>query len=400
MKRILSLAICLFLLLSVCVVAYAHPGRTDADGGHWDRSTGEYHYHHGYPAHDHYDMDGDGILDCPYNFKDKTGSSSGNSSGSGKASSSISTEPTSQPTLPSFETLPSSAMSSVGSTYKKPSSTLATQNPNTQEEVAPEVTVSIMILIISIIGISVIVNHGQKREIKRLESEIRKNQTDFDLAIKKRDEEIRKIQDEFDALSTSIINLHTEQLDYLDQITRQNVSALQSKLKFDTDRVGSYFDHESILTLIGTPRGDSVGSDGLPQREDSSSCKWGEKYTFYVNPIRRNAKYHTARCPHRADTEINAYSLSEHNFFLPCQHCNPELPDIDWFVRYQKILSLSQKYFDPNSTRENAFEYVIGKLHDEYKTKLNLQNMELENMLLSYRIKLFPQAEAKGDRLP
>ena len=37
-----------------------------------NHSTGKYHYHHGYSAHDHYDMDGDGIKDCPYDFKDTT----------------------------------------------------------------------------------------------------------------------------------------------------------------------------------------------------------------------------------------------------------------------------------------------------------------------------------------
>jgi hypothetical protein len=58
----------------------AHPGKTDNNGGHTDSSTGEYHYHHGYPAHDHYDMNGDGIKDCPYNFDDKTGYNTGNSS--------------------------------------------------------------------------------------------------------------------------------------------------------------------------------------------------------------------------------------------------------------------------------------------------------------------------------
>lgn len=62
------------------IVVYAHPGRTDSNGGHTDHSTGEYHYHHGYPEHDHYDMDGDGYLDCPYDFDDKTGSSSNDSS--------------------------------------------------------------------------------------------------------------------------------------------------------------------------------------------------------------------------------------------------------------------------------------------------------------------------------
>lgn len=50
-----------FLMFLLCVpYADAHPGRTDSNGGHYDRSTGEYHYHHGYSAHQH----PDGV--CPY----------------------------------------------------------------------------------------------------------------------------------------------------------------------------------------------------------------------------------------------------------------------------------------------------------------------------------------------
>ena len=73
MKRIALLicfAVCLFSLLVSTV--FAHPGKTDSKGGHTNHSTGEYHYHHGYSAHDHYDMDGDGVVDCPYDFDDKT----------------------------------------------------------------------------------------------------------------------------------------------------------------------------------------------------------------------------------------------------------------------------------------------------------------------------------------
>lgn len=77
--RLLILAM---LLCFVLMPVYAHPGKTDANGGHYDHSTGEYHYHHGYPAHDHRDIDGDGHLDCPYNFDDKTGQ---NSSASGSS---------------------------------------------------------------------------------------------------------------------------------------------------------------------------------------------------------------------------------------------------------------------------------------------------------------------------
>lgn len=84
MKKTLLLILILILAALLVPFASAHPGKTDGNGGHTDQSTGEYHYHHGYPAHDHYDMDGDGYVDCPYQFKDKTNtSSSANSNGSG-----------------------------------------------------------------------------------------------------------------------------------------------------------------------------------------------------------------------------------------------------------------------------------------------------------------------------
>lgn len=69
MRKLLSLLLLLSLLITPVL---AHPGRTDSQGGHYNRSTGEYHWHHGMSAHQHYDMDGDGILDCPYTFKGTT----------------------------------------------------------------------------------------------------------------------------------------------------------------------------------------------------------------------------------------------------------------------------------------------------------------------------------------
>lgn len=45
-KRYLIPIFACILLLSCCTVALAHPGDTDANGGHYDHSTGEYHYHH------------------------------------------------------------------------------------------------------------------------------------------------------------------------------------------------------------------------------------------------------------------------------------------------------------------------------------------------------------------
>ena len=42
--RFHGLAVLLILLLSA-VFAYTHSGRTDKNGGHYNRKTGEYHYH-------------------------------------------------------------------------------------------------------------------------------------------------------------------------------------------------------------------------------------------------------------------------------------------------------------------------------------------------------------------
>lgn len=64
----------LLVLLLCCSSAFAHPGGTDSKGGHTNHSTGEYHYHHGYPAHQHENGQ------CPYDFDDKTGQSSGSAS--------------------------------------------------------------------------------------------------------------------------------------------------------------------------------------------------------------------------------------------------------------------------------------------------------------------------------
>lgn len=60
MKKILSFTLALIFCVFVCGVAFAHPGGTDSAGGHYDTKTGEYHYHHGHPAHQHKN----GV--CPY----------------------------------------------------------------------------------------------------------------------------------------------------------------------------------------------------------------------------------------------------------------------------------------------------------------------------------------------
>lgn len=44
----LKIFIIIFIaFISTCIISYAHPGRLDSNGGHYNRATGEYHYHNG-----------------------------------------------------------------------------------------------------------------------------------------------------------------------------------------------------------------------------------------------------------------------------------------------------------------------------------------------------------------
>lgn len=88
MKRLLVLVLALLLSLPV----FAHSGGTDSNGGH--NGPGGYHYHHGYPAHQHEGGE------CPYDFDDRTGESSGTSSSGSSSSSSSSKETEEEPEKP------------------------------------------------------------------------------------------------------------------------------------------------------------------------------------------------------------------------------------------------------------------------------------------------------------
>lgn len=54
MKRFAALLLCVVCVIALPLVSFAHSGGTDSSGGHYDHKTGEYHYHHGMPAHSHW----------------------------------------------------------------------------------------------------------------------------------------------------------------------------------------------------------------------------------------------------------------------------------------------------------------------------------------------------------
>lgn len=56
LKRRFIFALVVILALSLSSSAFAHPGKLDANGGHVDKETGEYHYHKGPNALQSYEI--------------------------------------------------------------------------------------------------------------------------------------------------------------------------------------------------------------------------------------------------------------------------------------------------------------------------------------------------------
>ena len=154
MKRILNLTIAIALLFAAffCTTVLAHSGGTDANGGHYDRTTGEYHYHLGYPAHQH-----EGGV-CPYASNDLSGS--GEAVGNNDS--------------PSAERFPISGANSALKSSASPSAVKVSLNDNrpaTSKHIAESIIALVLLLIIVIYFIARLIlpfasKHLKERRLK------------------------------------------------------------------------------------------------------------------------------------------------------------------------------------------------------------------------------------------
>lgn len=284
---IILAAICLFCCFAV--TAHAHPGRTDSQGGHYDQGTGEYHYHHGYPVHDHYDMDGDGTLDCPYNFEDKTGDNSAvisdNNSG--------------------YETYTYPMPEDIGGNGgdRKPSSTQAFS-----EKGAVKMEIwKVCILVLAFLGIIAIMCFIIRNQI--------------------RDKKRQKVQYEE--------KFKRERAKFCEELGKINDEMIRKK--------GTNY----LYYLCDAPQGEYIGSDDLPTSQFTYNFKWGEKYTFYLGGnATHNSKYHRSTCRYANRLfPINAFSIKRScNRYAPCAVCCPSLPDMEWVERYLRFKNILETY--------------------------------------------------------
>lgn len=335
MKQKISLFLtALFVVVILLpITASAHKGKTDAYGGHYDRSTGEYHYHHGFDAHQHYDINGDGIPDCPYDYEDRT-----NHNRSSSGSSSNYTAITVETKPPEYYTIVKEREVPV---YRVPVWVFA-----------------VFVLFAAVFFIMYLIIKSKSDTIDNLNKELKKQKLEYEQRILEGKKDVDLLREQIQETKNSISSKYEGEiqtiLSELNKKTETHVEEIlfiKSSFRNDLQSIDSIFKairgDNYLYYLIDVPIGDSVGSDGLPRCGDCTLHKWGYKYTFYISLDRKGTKYHKFDCAHKGKVPINAYSLTLSNI-APCKLCKPYIPDISWYIRYRKIQYFKNKYVNIN----------------------------------------------------
>lgn len=291
--KIIAVCVVVCFLLTPCL-ALAHSGRTDSNGGHYDRSTGEYHYHHGYPPHQH----PGGV--CEYEYDDRTGSTSGSSSSNSLSSN------------PGYEEAKKRAEE-----YEE-----SKKRAEEQERLLRE------------------------QEQKRKEEE-RKEQEEAQR--KKR----RKIA--LTCVGCAIVGcwyFEKPKKKKKNNPSPQKPTAIQKPpIPPPEDRIvpqttkptpilpSGYVPYktydDSVDPKTGLPDRVEIGGDGLPRVTDAKYM-WGRRFTVYVTP--NGKKYHRSKCKvidGKNKKPIHRYTAISREY-TPCFVCRPRRDIEKWYLDYKK----------------------------------------------------------------
>lgn len=292
--RPLLLLLMLLIIPGLPVTVSAHPGSTDSNGGHWVQGSSEYHYHHGYSAHDHFDMDSDGIIDCPYSFDDKTGINSWAKSSK------------------SFTSNGDYSSSRKSTMNLKPGDNRQVKYISSTVTYIPQWvhwTIGILCLIVVIL---ILVIRVMNRTL---------------------DEHIQKSKQDAEAEEKRV---------------REGLTALHTALQ-------AQYGNDYLYVLAGAAEDDCVDINLLPYTVDSKNNPDNDRYVFYWGglPIRNSSlKYHEKSCRYaNPNYPVNAHMINTGRDGRPCLLCCKNIPNTDWVVKYQKYYRFMSKYVDISVSR-------------------------------------------------
>lgn len=265
-------------IISTTIPAYAHPGRTDGKGGHYNRSTGEYHYHHGMSEHQH----PGGV--CPY---------------------SISKSPTST------------------------STTNTTQNNSSNIDYTSEgfrmnffILVPVSIVAIYILRLKFRI-HNLNDKNTLLDNELRT--ANQDLQTKK--DYITELKKSNDELSISL------------KEKQQETAILEHKIKVlrDSPDISPILTYQEALLIAKVPNGVTFDEDGLPHYYSNFTVE----SNMHVYITGSGKKYHRIRGCSRAYTPMHLFTAAAHfspcEKCIPRSAWDYKIPA--WYYKYLQLMS-------------------------------------------------------------
>lgn len=367
MKRKFFLILVLPLLLTS--IASAHGGRTDANGGHYNHATGEYHYHHGYPAHQHVN----GI--CPYDFDDQTNHSSGGAS-SGLSSFSSVSDFTRKKSAENRERLNMAKERETQASEKK-NSVIAVKDPPTDPTVFYGRLLACFLLLLPVLA-TISNVHSWYKEKKQKDRQRLETKQKLERAYQLSSDNVLRLEAENRQLKETIQFLREKNSVLCDEVyvfqKRLNLhpkiialppeaEAIQDETQggivpvaepagdiqtfehnaaheFEIEKASfvEMFSGESILDLAGVPQWVEFGPDGLP-RDVEAIEDWGPQFTYYVSGS--GSCYHCRRGCSGAYKPIHLLQVRS---LKPCSRCSPRPIPIDWYDEYLLLKEIKDRY--------------------------------------------------------
>lgn len=318
MKRIFIIAlICLlFVFLSPLNIGYAHSGGTDENGGHYDHSTGEYHYHHGYPAHQHPNGK------CPYAFDDNTDTNTKNYI----TSDDVDVEGRSKNDINSGNT----------QTLEDPEKTISTDRSFASEIIAMAFTSSIFALLLSCFPFLFIILITMRFKFPD-DLELLNYKILYMLCIPSTLYWwYRQTMFLFDGWFLVFFSPVFVYCGYIILKGIQKKKENQKKYEEERHMYLEKYSGKDIFSLCGAPSNAYVDEYGMPHL----LVKGKDLFTVYV--ARNGNVFHRvgSSCTHNGKRE-NYFCV---RYRRPCSRCNPPVPDITWYTKYMEIQKIKEKY--------------------------------------------------------
>lgn len=340
-------------------VSLAHSGRTDSKGGHYNRSTGKYHYHcGGHPEHQH----ANGV--CPYKTTTKTVT----------VTKKPTEKPTSKPTNYSSGSLGKSTSSSLYSL----TDSIITPIPQKSTRVVVQTTAPISlrlsekkgkdntseidyyVLSGAMIMVGIFFIWKRKKSQKEMYEQIVQSVEEHK---KKEQEEKKKREEEHFSEITNSDMLPVEAENHVEPTA--TAAVMENMHEYHLAKAQMYHDRaearrkkldplygRSLRDISGMPANTIIGNDGYP-RERFAKTYWGDSYTRYFNP--KSERMHKISCHHCGPyarpvnwvAAVNGCFHSENTsrtFFFPCSVCCKD-DNYSKALWYKKYLS-AQKDFE------------------------------------------------------